>query len=60
MLVASHPSDLAGAAKYGLQTCHVSRPLEYGAGRIVEPTPEPGRFDLMVEDLDGLATLMEC
>ena len=60
MLVASHPSDLAGAARCGLQTCYVSRPMEYGAGRIVEPKPEPGRFDLIVEDLDGLATLMEC
>jgi 2-haloacid dehalogenase len=30
MLVASHPSDLAAAAAYGLRTCYVSRPLEYG------------------------------
>lgn len=60
MLVASHPSDLAGAASYGLRTCYVARPLEYGAGRVVEAAPEPGRFDLMVEDLGALATLLEC
>ena len=60
MLVASHPFDLAFAAKYGLRTCYVSRPLEYGAGRIVEPPPEKGRFDLMVGDLAELANLMQC
>jgi 2-haloacid dehalogenase len=60
MLVASHPSDLAPAAKCGLHTCYVARPLEYGAGRVVEATPEKGQFDLMVENLGELATLMEC
>ena len=59
MLVAAHPSDLTPAAKCGLRTCYVSRPLEYGAGRIVEPAPEKGRFDLMVGDLGELATLMQ-
>jgi 2-haloacid dehalogenase len=59
MLVASPPSDLAPAAKCGLRTCYVDRPLEYGAGRVVEPRPEKGRFDLMVENLGDLATLME-
>jgi 2-haloacid dehalogenase len=59
MLVASHPSDLAPAANCGLRTCYVHRPLEYGAGRVVEPTPEKGRFDLMVKNLGELATLME-
>jgi len=60
MLVASHPSDLAAAAKCGLQTCYVSRPLEYGEGRVVEATPAQGQFNLMVENLNGLATVMEC
>jgi hypothetical protein len=36
------------------------RHIGYGAGRIVEPMLEPGRFDLMVEDLNELVTLMEC
>jgi 2-haloacid dehalogenase len=60
MLVASHPSDLDAAAKCGLRTCYVSRPLEYGAGRVVEATPEPGRFDLMVVGLDELASVLGC
>jgi 2-haloacid dehalogenase len=60
MLVACHPSDLAAAAKCGLKTCYVSRPLEYGAGRIVEPTPEQGRFDFMMEDLVDLAAHAGC
>ncbi|CAG2150765.1 (S)-2-haloacid dehalogenase 4A [Cupriavidus yeoncheonensis] len=60
MLVASHPSDLDAAAKCGLRTCFVSRPLEYGAGRVVEAIPEAGRFDLMVDGLDELATSLGC
>jgi 2-haloacid dehalogenase len=54
LMVASHPSDLAGAARNGLRTCYVARPMEYG-GRVVEPEPKPGEFDLMVRGLDGLA-----
>ncbi|MEX3811216.1 haloacid dehalogenase type II [Paraburkholderia sp. BR13439] len=60
MLVASHPSDLDAAAKCGLRTCYVSRPLEYGAGRVIEATPELGRFDLMVAGLDELASALAC
>jgi 2-haloacid dehalogenase len=60
MLVASHPSDLEGAAACGLRTCYVSRPLEYGLGRVVEPTPTAGHFDLMVGDLLELAGVMHC
>jgi 2-haloacid dehalogenase len=60
MLVAAHPSDLDGAARYGLRTCYVSRPLEYGQGRVIEKAPEPGRFDLMVQDLLELARLTGC
>ncbi len=58
MMVASHPSDLAGARRYGLRTCYVSRTLEYGGGRIVEPKPTPGTFDLMVNGVDELADLL--
>ena len=60
MLVASHPSDLDAAAKCGLRTCYVSRPLEYGQGRVVEAAPESGHFDLMVDNLLELAEVMEC
>jgi len=60
MLVASHPSDLEAAAACGLRTCYVSRPLEYGPGRVVEPTPVKDQFDLMVGDLLELAGVMHC
>ena len=55
MMVAARPSDLAGAARYGLRTCHVSRPLEYGEGQVVGPAPPAGTFDLMVGGVDELA-----
>jgi 2-haloacid dehalogenase len=59
LFVASHPSDLESAAACGLRTCFVSRPLEYGAGVVVEQPPAEGDFDLMVGDLLELATVME-
>jgi 2-haloacid dehalogenase len=59
LFVASHPSDLEAAAGCGLRTCYVSRPLEYGAGVVVEQPPAEGDFDLMVGDLLELATVME-
>jgi 2-haloacid dehalogenase len=59
LFVASHPSDLEAAASCGLRTCFVSRPLEYGAGVVVEQAPAEGDFDLMVGDLLELATIME-
>jgi 2-haloacid dehalogenase len=60
MLVAAHPSDLAAAAAYGLRTCFVSRPLEYGVGVVVEQPPAEGDVDLKVGDLLELATIMGC
>jgi 2-haloacid dehalogenase len=60
MLVASHPSELDAAAQRGLRTCYVSRPLEYGPGRVVEPTQAVGHFDLMVENLLELAGMIDC
>ena len=60
MLVACHPSDLDAAAECGLRTCYVSRPLEYGPGRMVEATPAEGHFDLMVGNLLELAEVMDC
>jgi 2-haloacid dehalogenase len=47
MKVAAHVWDLRGAARLGLQTCYVQRPDE-------DPPPE-GEFDLVVDDLLGLA-----
>jgi 2-haloacid dehalogenase len=60
LFVASHPSDLEAAAGCGLRTCFVSRPLEYGAGVVVEQVPAEGHFDVMVSDLLELATVMGC
>jgi 2-haloacid dehalogenase len=60
LFVASHPSDLESAAGCGLRTCYVSRPLEYGAGVVVEQEPTEGDFDFMVGDLLELATVMGC
>jgi 2-haloacid dehalogenase len=60
LFVASHPSDLESAASYGLKTCYVSRPLEYGEGVVVEPEPAHGAFDVMVGDLVELATVLGC
>jgi hypothetical protein len=36
----------------------VSRELEYGEGRIVEPAPTPRTFDLRVDGVDELADLL--
>ena len=60
MLVELYPSDLDAVAKYGLRTWYISRPLEYGAGRVMEATLDEGRFDLMVANLTELAKVMEC
>ena len=47
MKVAAHVDDLRGAAGQGLRTCYVQRPDE--------ERPAEGEFDLVVEDLLGLA-----
>jgi 2-haloacid dehalogenase len=52
MLVASHPLDLKGARRAGLQSALVARPLEYGAG---SPAREDPDADLSVADLHELA-----
>jgi 2-haloacid dehalogenase len=54
MLVAAHPNDLAAAAKQGLRTGYVARPLEWGAkGKPHEVAP--GTFDVMADDFNQLA-----
>ena len=60
MLVAAHASDLDAAARCGLRTCYVSRPLECGPAQRVEKLPATGRFDLMVGDLLELAMELGC
>jgi 2-haloacid dehalogenase len=41
MLVAAHQSDLAAARHCGLQTAHIERPLEFGAGQVKDVSPDP-------------------
>jgi 2-haloacid dehalogenase len=55
LMVAAHPSDLAGAARAGLRTAYVPRPLEYGpAGELHDP-PGDRVFDHVARDFDALA-----
>lgn len=44
MLVAAHKKDLDGAAKHGLKTAFVIRPLEYG-----KPFFDAGKYDMKFE-----------
>jgi 2-haloacid dehalogenase len=54
LMVAAHPSDLRGAARAGLRTAYVPRPLERGPGGPMEPWT-PGEFDLVACDFIDLA-----
>ena len=54
MMVAAHPSDLDAAARAGLMTAYVPRPLEHGPAGAGEPAGEP-RFDLVAADFGDLA-----
>ncbi len=55
MLVAAHPSDLREAAKHGLRTGYVQRPLEHGPIRPVTSEEDRAEFDLAAADLLELA-----
>jgi 2-haloacid dehalogenase len=60
LMVAAHPADLASAARCGLRTAYVPRPLEYGPGRPGSP-PEPGQpFDVVAGDFEELAEKLGC
>ena len=54
MMVAAHPGDLRAAAKTGMQTAYVPRPLEWGpdSGREVETGAD---FDVVAKDFVELA-----
>jgi 2-haloacid dehalogenase len=54
MMVAAHKDDLHHAAKQGLKTALVLRPLEYGKGKHPDLSPEPA-FDLNARDFLDLA-----
>ena len=55
MMVAAHPIDLRAAAKVGYRTALVLRPLERGPKRGLYFKPDPGEFDLLVNDFGELA-----
>ncbi|MGV3571863.1 MAG: haloacid dehalogenase type II [Ramlibacter sp.] len=59
MLVAAHHDDLAGARACGLRTAYIERPLEHGAGRPKDVSPQPGN-DLHSRDLAALADVLGC
>jgi 2-haloacid dehalogenase len=54
MMVAAHKGDLRAAAKVGLRTAYVPRPLEWGPDRAFDGTPDPA-FDLVAADFQDLA-----
>lgn len=54
MMVAAHEADLQAAARVGMATAYVHRPLENGPDR---PKPWPNQtFDIMAQDFHDLAT----
>jgi 2-haloacid dehalogenase len=58
LMVAAHPSDLRGAARAGLRTALVHRPLEYGPNPDGKPAPDAlpdDRFDVAADDFVDLA-----
>ena len=54
MMVAAHPGDLRAAARAGLRTAYVIRPLERGPGREVD-RDEAGEFDYVATSFVDLA-----
>jgi len=54
MMVAAHVGDLRAARSVGLRTAFVPRPLEWGPGGHVEPSPDPS-FDVVATDFVDLA-----
>jgi 2-haloacid dehalogenase len=55
MMVAAHKDDLWHAAKQGLKTALVLRPLEYGKGKHPDLSAEPA-FDINASDFEDVAT----
>ena len=60
LMVAAHPADLTAAARCGLRTAYVPRPLEFGPGRGASK-PEPAQpFDIVAGDFVDLAERLGC
>jgi 2-haloacid dehalogenase len=59
MMVAAHKPDLRAAAKCGLKTAFVKRPLEHGRGGTPDIAPEPD-FTVNAESFLDLADQLGC
>ena len=59
LMVAAHKDDLDGAARAGLRTAFVTRPLEFGDPALNDVAPEP-RFDVNAKDFLDLARQLGC
>jgi len=59
LMVAAHKDDLDGAARAGLRTAFVARPLEFGDPAQKDVAPER-RFDLNAKDFLDLARQLGC
>jgi 2-haloacid dehalogenase len=59
MMVAAHKADLRAAAKCGLKTAFVKRPLEHGRGGTPDLASEPD-FTVNAESFLGLADQLGC
>ncbi len=55
MMVAAHEGDLEASQAVGMKTGFVHRPNEWGRSAEPDPKPDPGEFDLVVDDLIELA-----
>lgn len=58
MLVAAHQNDLLAAARSGLRTAFIPRPLEFGPARRPDLTADPS-FDYVAADFVELARKLE-
>lgn len=59
MLAAAHEDDLEAARNCGLRTAYIERPLEFGADRPKDVSPQPGNT-LHATDIGALADLLGC
>jgi 2-haloacid dehalogenase len=59
MMVAAHKDDLDAAARTGLRTAFVQRPLEFGDSAKKDVSPE-SRFDVNAKDFVDLARQLGC
>tara|TARA_Y100000590_G_scaffold197222_1_gene224012 strand:- start:1490 stop:2212 length:723 start_codon:yes stop_codon:yes gene_type:complete len=59
MMVAAHKDDLSAANHLGMKTCFVPRPLEHGANKKIDSSPE-NWIDICASDFIDLASQLGC